>query len=148
MHQQFVFQGNERNLMFEWIVRFSEAPAILNARAPKGIYAAEIGNGIVAVNTKMMKDNWAEFSFDNRDSLDHSHVLRHLKAMSHQEGTIKVRVGGTTVRYWAIPIDLVLSYAESYDIGDLEEIKENSERETEITKNIIQSKNYKDPESE
>jgi hypothetical protein len=148
MHDQFVFQGNERNLVFEWLVRFCEAPMILNARAVKGILAAEIGNGIVGVNTQLMKDNWGEFSQDKKDSLDHSHLLRHLKSLSHQEGTIVVRVGDALVRYWAIPISLILSYAESYDIGDIERIKKHAERDREVTKRIVNSKNYKDPEAE
>jgi hypothetical protein len=146
MHDQLVFQGTERSHAFEWLVRFCEAPMILNARAVKGILPAEVGNGIVAVNTKLMKDNWTEFSQDQKDSVDHSHLLRHLKSMSHQECTIVVRVGNTLIRYWAIPIGLIQSYAESYDIGDLERIQANAERDKDVTRSIINSKNYKDPE--
>jgi hypothetical protein len=107
MHEQFLFQGNERNLVLEWIVRFCEAPAVLNARHTNGISAAEIGNGIVAINTKLMKDSWKTFCSD-RDALDHSHLLRHIKSLSHQEKTVLVRVGDTTARYWAIPISRIL----------------------------------------
>ena len=147
MHEQFLFQGNERNLVLEWIVRFCEAPAALNARAANGILPADIGNGIVIINTKLMKDNWKEFCSD-RDSLDHSHLLRHIKSLSHQEKTIVVRCNDALVRYWAIPISRILSYAESHDIGDIERIRKNSERDTKTTSRIIQSKNYNDPEVE
>jgi hypothetical protein len=146
MHEQLLFQGNERNLVCEWVVRFAEAPAILNARTASDVLAAEIGNGIVAVNTKLMKDNWKEFCSD-RYSLDHSHLLRHNKALSHQANSIAVKIGDSVVRYWAIPISRILSYAESHDIGDLERIRKHAERDTKITNSIVNSKHYNDPET-
>jgi hypothetical protein len=147
MHEQLIFQGNERNLVCEWIVRFAEAPASLTARAASGILPAEIGNGVIIINTKMMKDNWKEFCGD-RYSLDHSHLLRHLKALSHQENSIQVKVGDSVVRYWAISGDRMLSYAESHDIGDIERIRKNAARDQKMTRAVISSKHYKDPEND
>lgn len=143
MHEQFLFQGNERNLVLEWIVRFCEAPAILNGRTADDALAAEIGDGLVVINTKLMKDNWKVFFPGTKEAIDHSHVLRHLKSLSHQQASVLVKVGSTTIRYWPIDIDRIISYAESHDIGDIERIKKNAERETKLTVSIINSKNYK-----
>ncbi len=148
MHNQFLFQGNERKQVLEWLVRFSEAPMHLNSRSVSDLLPAEIGNGIVAVNTKKMKDNWKEFSLDRHSVVEHSHLMRHLKTLSHQSDTIQVSTANmksetrSNLRYWAIPVELILTYARSHDIGDIERIAAHGKRETEITRKIVNAAGY------
>lgn len=139
MRNKFLFQGDERNQVLEWVVRFSEAPAKLQARVAKGLYAAEIGNGVVALNIQRMKERWSEFS-GGKDPLEHSHLLRHMKALSSRQKAVKVWTDAGSARYWVIPIELMLEYAETHDIGDIDRIKEFAQRDTEITLKILGSK--------
>jgi hypothetical protein len=143
MHKQMLFQGNERNEVLEWCCLFAEAPKKLNARVkgdnPK---PALIGDGIVAVNTQMARGRWEEFS-TNKDVLTHSHLLRHLKSLSPLDSAIQVRVGGSVVRYWVIPIDIILTYADSHDIGDLDRIRAHAAETSDTTNSLINSKFYK-----
>lgn len=136
MRDRMVFQGDERNLVLEWICLFAEAPMKIQAKTKKGAYAAEIGNGVVAVNVKSMKDRWKAFTQDI-EGIDHSHLLRHIKAIATRSK--RVRSGGSNVRYWIIPEKLVLLYAETHDIGDIDRIKIHFNRETDLTLRIVKN---------
>lgn len=142
MHNQMLFQGNERNEVLEWFAKFAEAPKNLNARVAKGqAPAAVIGDGVIAINTKLAKDRWSEFS-SNKDVLPHSHLLRHLKSLSPLDHAVQIRVGDKVIRYWIIPIELVLFYADSHDIGDISTIKANASNTTDITDRLTSNKQY------
>jgi hypothetical protein len=147
MHDQMLFQGNERNEVLEGLVRFAEAPARVNARIPDNQpKPMEIGDGLLIVNTTLTKDRWTDFSPTktvNKDSLPHSHLLRHLKSLSPLEAAIKIRVGEKTVNYWPIPIELIISYARSHDIGDVETIIHLAQQSTTTTSTIANHKKYR-----
>ena len=146
MHKQMLFQGNERNEVLEWCCLFAEAPKKLNRNTKEyDAKPALIGDGIVAINTKLARSRWSEFS-SNKDILTHSHLLRHLKSLSPLDAAISVKVSSKSslvVRYWVIPIDLILSYADSHDIGDIEAIRRHAEDTTDTTNALINSKHAK-----
>lgn len=137
MRDKVLFQGDERNLVLEWITLFCEAPARIQARTIKGLFAAEIGNGFVAINTKLMKGRWSEFSGE-KSLIHHSHLLRHIKALAINQ--VKVWTEKGSARYWVIPIALILLYSETHDIGDTDRIEEFSQRDTDITQRIEASR--------
>jgi len=137
MTNKFIFQGDERNRVFEWIVQFCEAPARIQGKTAKGLYAADIGNGIVVLNTKMMKERFTEFSGQQGGDIEHSHLLRHIKAMSSRTSAVKVWTKGGSARYWVIPVELILLYASTHDIGDTDRIEEFAARDTDITRKIL-----------
>ncbi len=140
LRNKFLFQGDERNLVLEWVVRFAEAPLKIQSvrktdAQRKGVYAAEIGDGMVAICTTGMQEQWG----DDNSTIPHHHLLRHLKSLSPRTKATQIRVGDQLVRYWLIPIELVIDYASSNDIGDIERIKEFSLRETDITGKVLRS---------
>jgi hypothetical protein len=142
MLNKFLFQGDERNLVLEWIVQFCEAPAKIQARTKKSLFAAEIGNGIVLLNTKLMNAAWSVFSGD-KNPLAHSHLLRHVKALSSRSNAVKVWTDEGSARYWVIPLDRIILYAETHDIGDIDRILEFAERDTDLTQKVLNSKQMK-----
>ena len=147
MTNTFLFQGDERNSMLEWVTLFCEAPARIQAKTPKGLFAADIGNGIVLLNTKLVKERWGEYA-DENETIKHSHLLRHIKAIASQSTTLKIRIGDTTIRYWAIDIDRVVLYAETHDIGDVDRIKKFASKDTELTRKVLSSSQYNSNSSE
>ena len=143
MHNQMIFQGNERNEVLEWTCLFAEAPLKLNARIATHLpKPAVIGDGIVGVSTQHVLPRWDEYS-TNKDGLTHSHLIKHLKSLSPLDASIQIRVGEKIVRYWVIPIDLILSYADSHDIGDMDTIRALAQSSTDITTSIINNKHYR-----
>jgi len=134
-----MFQGDERNAVLEWLVHFCEAPMKIQARAQKGNYAAEIGNGIVVVNIELMRDKWLEFDKDRDRKITHNDLKRHIQAISSRSGSVQIRTGESKSRYWEIPFNLILHYAETHDIGDTDRMREFAARDTDITQKIINS---------
>jgi hypothetical protein len=138
MRDKVIFQGDQRNEALEWITQFCEAPERIRGKTRKGPPAAEIGNDRVGINVKLMKQFWNEFSGDANSSIPHAHLLRHIKALATRN--VKVRVNDASVRYWEIPADLILLYAETHDIGDVDRIRSFANRNTEITSAMAKSK--------
>ena len=90
-----------------------------------------------------MGEKWSEFNKDRdgKDPIRHNHLLRHIKALGNR--CVKIRNDDGTIRYWEIPFELILHYAETHDIGDIDRMREFAARDTDITLKIINSKQKK-----
>ncbi len=137
MANKFSFQGEERGEVLDWIVEFCDQPDLGKYKVSKNeVKAAEIGNGIVAVNVSALYNilKAAELRIPRRT------LLEHISAVA--SSSVQVRTGNVKARYQAIPVEKMIEYADTFDIGDVDRIREHASRETDITRKIIESKNF------
>jgi hypothetical protein len=130
MHKALVTQGRWSGVVLEWLVRLVNNPDKIGIvyKSQHEIPRALVGNQKILVNTQAIVDCWNTYLTDRAEKLSTSAVGRVLNQLS-DEHKPKMGSNGERIYFHQIDPDLVFSWAEENQIGDLEAMHRNLTRQ-------------------
>jgi hypothetical protein len=136
MHKALVTQGRWSGVVLEWIVRFVNNPSAIEKlyRSGKKNPRALVGNQQILINTQAVIDYWSTYLNENTENLSTSAVGRVLNQLSDEH---KPRMGnGERIRFHQVDPDLVFSWAEENQIGDIDTMNQNLTRQMDLEEEL------------
>lgn len=129
IHRALINRGDRNELILHWLASLVTDPKKIENvyRAKKEEALALVGNGEVLVNTKAYADNYKVY--DTEVSRIAPGAASRVFANLSGGRQVRPRIDESRVRYHAINPERILEWVERTQLGDIEKMKENIERE-------------------
>lgn len=134
MHRALVTQGRWNGIVLEWLARFMTDPDKIDYayRGKQALCRARVGSQKLLINTQGVIDGWDLYLANTSERLSTNAVGRVLNQLSNSYKPKLGKAGSERAHFHLVDADLVFSWAEENQVGDLERMQSNFTRQIDI----------------